>query len=178
MEGLDFGTMLDDEQMNSLFGEQEEDTQPEEEETGGGEDKDKNKNKDKNNTAEVDPENMFGDKPESVGSEDNTNHQEEGDTELKSDSNSPTFYSSIAKAFKEEGIFPDLNDEDFSKVKSADDLRELINKRISDNLDERQKRIDEALNNGVEPTVVKQYENTINYLESIQEDTINDEGKD
>ena len=102
MEGLDFGTMLDDEQMNSLFGEQEEDTQPEEEETGEGEDKDKNK--DKNNTAEVDPENMFGDKPESVGSGEHKDNEE--DTTSTEGGTSPDFFSSIANAFAEEWYLP------------------------------------------------------------------------
>ena len=177
--GLNDASILSPEEIDNLFVEPSSEGQSNEEGSAPENNAEESEKTEENKTTEViNPDNLFDEKPESVGSEDNTNHQEEGDTELKSDSNSPTFYSSIAKAFKEEGIFPDLNDEDFSKVKSADDLRELINKRISDNLDERQKRIDEALNNGVEPTVVKQYENTINYLESIQEDTIADEGKD
>lgn len=42
-------------------------------------------------------------------------------------------------------------------------------------MDERQKRIDEALNSGVEPDVVRQYEGTLQYLNNITEDAINAE---
>lgn len=173
MEGLDFGTMLDDEQMNSLFGEQEEDTQPEEE-TGGGEDKDKNK--DKNNTAEVDPENMFGDKPESVGSEEHKDNKE--DTTSTEDGTSPDFFSSIANAFAEEGIFPDLDEETIKGIKTAEDFRKAIDKQIKAGFDEQQKRVADALNNNVEPDKVRQYENLITYLNTIDEETISAEGEE
>lgn len=173
MEGLDFGTMLDDEQMNSLFGEQEEDTQPEEEETGGGEDKDKNK--DKNNTAEVDPENMFGDKPESVGSEEHKDNKE--DTTSTEDGTSPDFFSSIANAFAEEGIFPDLDEETIKGIKTAQDFRNAIDEQIKAGLDEQQRRVAEALNNDVEPDKIRQYEGLIAYLDTIDDKAISAEGE-
>lgn len=173
MEGLDFGTMLDDEQMNSLFGEQEEDTQLEEEETGGGEDKDKNK--DKNNTAEVDPENMFGDKPESVGSEEHKDNEE--DTTSTEDGTSPDFFSSIANAFAEEGIFPDLDEETIKGIKTAQDLRDAIDEQIKSGLDEQQRRVAEALNNDVEPDKIRQYEGLIAYLDTIDDKAISAEGE-
>ena len=171
MEGLDFGTMLDDEQMNSLFGEQEEDTQPEEEETGGGEDKDK----DKNNTAEVDPENMFGDKPESVGSEEHKDNEE--DTTSTEDGTSPDFFSSIANAFAEEGIFPDLDEETIKGIKTAQDFRNAIDEQIKAGLDEQQRRVAEALNNDVEPDKIRQYEGLIAYLDTIDDKAISAEGE-
>lgn len=171
MEGLDFGTMLDDEQMNSLFGEQEEDTQPEEEETGGGEDK----NKDKNNTAEVDPENMFGDKPESVGSEEHKDNEE--DTTSTEDGTSPDFFSSIANAFAEEGIFPDLDEETIKGIKTAQDLRDVIDEQIKAGLDEQQRRVAEALNNDVEPDKIRQYVGLIAYLDTIDDKVISAEGE-
>ena len=173
MEGLDFGTMLDDEQMNSLFGEQEEDTQPEEEETGEGEDKDKNK--DKNNTAEVDPENMFGDKPESVGSGEHKDNEE--DTTSTEDGTSPDFFSSIANAFAEEGIFPDLDEETIKGIKTAQDFRDAIDEQIKAGLDEQQRRVAEALNNDVEPDKIRQYEGLIAYLDTIDDKVISAEGE-
>lgn len=42
-------------------------------------------------------------------------------------------------------------------------------------LDERQKRIDEALQVGIEPDEVRKYEGTISYLNTITEDAIIDE---
>lgn len=169
MEGLDFGTMLDDEQMNSLFGEQEEDTQPEEEETGGGEDKDKN------NTAEVDPESMFEGKPESVGSEEHKDNEE--DTTSVEDGTSPDFFSSIANAFVEEGIFPDLDEETVKGIKTAQDFRDAIDEQIKAGLDEQQRRVAEALNNDVEPDKIRQYEGLIAYLDTIDDKAISVEGE-
>lgn len=133
--------------------------------------------KDKEETTEVvDVDNLFTDTPESVGSG-KENTEEKEDTTPKGDGTSPkNFYSSIAKALKEEGIFPDLEDDSLTKVKDPEDFRDLINQQIKAGLDERQKRIDEALNAGVEPTEIRKYENTINFLGSIKEENISDEG--
>ena len=132
---------------------------------------------DKEETTEVvDVDNLFTDTPESVGSG-KENTEEKEDTTPKGDGTSPkNFYSSIAKALKEEGIFPDLEDDSLTKVKDPEDFRDLIDQQIKAGLDERQKRIDEALNAGVEPTEIRKYENTINFLDSIKEENISDEG--
>ena len=172
MEGLDFGTMLDDEQMNSLFGEQEDDTQPEEKKEGD----DENNDKDKNKTAEVDPEGMFEGTPESVGSEDNKDNEE--DTTSEKEGTSPDFFSSIANAFAEEGIFPDLDKETIKGIKTAEDFRKAIDEQIKAGLDEQQKRVADALNNNVEPDKVRQYENLIAYLNTIDEETISAESEE
>ena len=139
--------------------------------------KEEEPSKDKEETTEVvDVDNLFTDTPESVGSG-KENTEEKEDTTPKGDGTSPkNFYSSIAKALKEEGIFPDLDDEGLSKVKDPEDFRDLIDQQIKAGLDERQKRIDEALNAGVEPTEIRKYENTINFLDSIKEENISDEG--
>lgn len=136
-----------------------------------------NKDKNKEETTEVvDVDSLFTDSPESVGSG-KENTEEKEDTTPKDSGTSPkNFYSSIAKALKEEGIFPDLDDEGLSKVKEPEDFRDLIEQQIKAGLDERQQRIDKALSAGVEPTEIKKYENTINYLDSIKEDNISDEG--
>ena len=136
-----------------------------------------NKDSDKEETTEVvDVEDLFSpDTPESVGSG-KENTEEKEDTTPKGSGTSPkNFYSSIAKALKEEGIFPDLDDEGLSKVKEPEDFRDLIEQQIKAGLDERQKRIDEALNAGVELTEIRKYENTINFLDSIKESNISDE---
>lgn len=174
MEGLDFGTMLDDEQMNSLFGEQEDDTQPEEKKEGDEENNDNDK--DKNKTAEVDPEGMFEGTPESVGSEDNKDNEE--DTTSEKEGTSPDFFSSIANAFAEEGIFPDLDKETIKGIKTAEDFRKAIDEQIKAGLDEQQKRVADALNNNVEPDKVRQYENLIAYLNTIDEETISAESEE
>lgn len=135
-----------------------------------------NKKDDKNKTTEVvNVDNLFTESPESVGSGEE-NIEEKEDTTPKGSGTSPKhFYSSIAEALKEEGIFPDLEDESLAKVKGPEDFRDLIEQQIQAGLDERQKRIDDALNAGVEPTEIRRYENTINFLDSISDETITNE---
>lgn len=174
-EELSLDNILGVEEIENLFVE-DEDTQDTPPANGEPPKKEEELDKDKEETTEVvDVDNLFTDTPESVGSG-KENTEEKEDTTPKGDGTSPkNFYSSIAKALKEEGIFPDLDDEGLSKVKDPEDFRDLIDQQIKAGLDERQKRIDEALNAGVEPTEIRKYENTINFLDSIKEENISDE---
>lgn len=179
-EELILDNILGAEEVENLFVDDEvQGTSPEDEVTpnqeDGKEDK-KNKEKDEETTEVIDVDNLFTGEPESVGSgKDNTKGKE--DTSSREDSTSPqkTIYSSIAKALKEEGIFPDLDDEVLSKVKEPEDFRDLVEQQIKAGLEERQKRIDDALNYGIEPTEIKRYENTLNFLDSVKEENITDE---
>ena len=175
-EELSLDNILGAEEIENLFVEDGEtqDTPPA---NGEPPKKEEEPSKDKEETTEVvDVDNLFTDTPESVGSG-KENTEEKEDTTPKGDGTSPkNFYSSIAKALKEEGIFPDLDDDGLSKVKEPEDFRDLIDQQIKAGLDERQKRIDEALNAGVEPTEIRKYENTMSFLDSIKEENISDEG--
>ena len=175
-EELSLDNILGAEEIENLFVEDGEtqDTPPA---NGEPPKKEEEPSKDKEETTEVvDVDNLFTDTPESVGSG-KENTEEKEDTTPKGNGTSPkNFYSSIAKALKEEGIFPDLDDEGLSKVKDPEDFRDLIDQQIKAGLDERQKRINEALNVGVEPTEIRRYENTMNFLDSIKEENISDEG--
>lgn len=175
-EELSLDNILGAEEIENLFVE-DEDTQDTPPANGEPPKKEEEPGKDKEETTEVvDVDNLFTDTPGSVGSG-KENTEEKEDTTPKGDGTPPkNFYSSIAKALKEEGIFPDLDDEGLSKVKDPEDFRDLIDQQIKAGLDERQKRIDEALNAGVEPTEIRKYENTINFLDSIKEENISDEG--
>ena len=77
---------------------------------------------------------------------------------------------------QEEGIFPDLDDDTTSKISTPEDFAEIVEKTIQSKFDARQKRIDDALNYGVEVTEIKRYENTIQYLDTIKDDVLIDEG--
>ena len=169
MDELSMDNILTGDEIDNLFLDDVSQGNPPEKKDDETPDKDE-----KDITTEVNPDELFGE-PESVGSGDNNEGTE--DTDSKKDGTSPKFFSSIAKAFAEEGIFPDLDDDAIEKVNSPEDFRELIEQRIKSELDERQKRIDEALNYGVEPSVIKQYENTIAYLDSIDAKKISDEGE-
>ena len=172
-EELSLDNILGADEIENLFVE-DDDTQDAPPVNGEPPKKEEELDNDKEETTEVDVDTLFTDKPESVGSgKDDTEEKE--DTTPKGDGTSP-IYSSIAKALKEEGIFPDLDDEDLSKVKDPEDFRDLIDQQIRAGLDERQKRIDEALNAGIEPTEIRKYENAINFLDSIKEENISDEG--
>lgn len=175
-EELSLDNILGTEEIDNLFVEDNtQNTPPSNKEDGENNSEKSSENKEKDETTEVNVDDLFTE-PESVGSGKDDKEEKE-DTTLKGDGTSPkNFYSSIAKALKEEGIFPDLDDESYSKIKEPEDFRDLIEQQIKAGLDERQKRIDEALNVGIEPTEIKKYENTLYFLDNIKEESISDEG--
>lgn len=126
---------------------------------------------------EIDAEDLFGD-PESVGSEENKGEGEHTSSEGKGTSpKNENFFSSNAKALAEEGVFPDLDDETINGIKTAEDFRKAIQDQIDKGLSEQQKRVKEALDNGVEPSQIKQYESTISQLDAITTESIEAEGE-
>lgn len=125
---------------------------------------------------EINPDDLF-DNPESVGSG-KDNQEEEEDTQSEKDkgtSPKTNFYSSIASALKEEGIFPDLDDDTLNSIKTPEDFAEAVEKTVQARLDERQKRIDAALQADAEPDEVRRYEQTLANLDAIKEEYITDE---
>lgn len=172
MEGLDMSNILSPDEVDNLFtddgGEETQVIPPEKQE----EDKD---NKTTTEIPEVDPESLF-DESESVGSEKvDTKGKESTSSKETGASPKTNFYSSIASALKEEGILSDLDDETLSKIESPEDFAEAMEAQLKAQLDERQKRIDEALQVGIKPDEVRKYEGTISYLNTITEDAIIDE---
>lgn len=169
MEGLSLDNIMTGEEAANLFSqESQESTEENEVETP----KDKEENKEA--TEVVDVNNLFTEESESVGSGDNNKEKE--DTSSK-EGTSPNFYSSIAKTFAEDGVFQNLNEEALSKVSDAESFLDLVEQQIQSKLDEKQKRIDQALNAGIEPTQVQRYENNMKILNSITEDSISEEGE-
>lgn len=144
--------------------------------TGGEENKEKpSQNNDTTITEE--PSNPFEDDttPESVGDEQHKRESEVLEPKGNSSSSQNNF-SSIASALKEYGTFEDLSDEDIAKIVDGQTLIEAIDKQARAKFDERQKRVDDALNSGMEPSLIQQYENVLNNLDNIQEETLKDEG--
>lgn len=173
MEELNMNNLLSADEINNLFSEdtnveETQETSPESEET-----------RKETTTEEINVDDLFTDTSESVGSEDDSKEKE--DTKTEKSGSSPknnNFYSSIAKALKVDGVLPELADEDADKIQDPEDFAELIEKHIQSKFDERQKRIDDALNSGVEANVIKEYENTLQYLNSITEEQLNAEGEE
>ena len=131
-------------------------------------------------TTEVDPDDLFGEEQlESVGSEDDNKGKEDTNPHNEVTA-SPYFYSSIANALVEDGIFQNLDEETLSNIKSAEDFANVISEQIKNQFDERQRRVDEALNFGIEPSEIQKYERLIGFLDGVTDEAIsneNDEGE-
>jgi hypothetical protein len=82
----------------------------------------------------------------------------------------------VLNALKEDGILPELSDEDITNVKDDEGFKDAIEKVIQDRLDERTKRIENALNAGADIGEIKQYENILSTLNNIDEDALKQEG--
>lgn len=131
----------------------------------------------KNETTEIDVDNLFMTSSESVSSEEKDKGQEDTKTEEaekkpNKNSNSPNTYSSLANALKVEGILSELDDDFIQSIDSAQGFAEAIEKQVESRLESNQKRVLEALNNNVDVEEVKQYEGTINYLNSITDEVL------
>lgn len=171
MEELDLSNILSPEEMDNLFDEEGSETQ----ETPPDQKEEKKENKE-TTEVQVDAEDLF--ESESVGSGKEDKQGKEDITPDGSGTSPKTnFYSSIASALKEDGIFQNLDEDKAKKIKDAESFAQAIRDEVSAQFDERQKRIDEALNAGIEPSEVQKYERTLNYLDSIKDENISDESE-
>ena len=171
MEELDLNNILSPEEMDNLFDEEGSKTQETPPEPTEG-----NKKNNETTEVQVDAEDLF--ESESVGSG-KEDKQGKEDTTPDGSGTSPktNFYSSIASALKEDGIFQNLDNDKAKEIKDAESFAQAIRDEVSAQFDERQKRIDEALNAGIEPSEVQKYERTLNYLDSIKDENISDESE-
>ena len=170
MEELDLDNILSGDEISTLF-----------EEPPKKEDKEEPKEEKKEETTDFDEENPFGtSQKESVGSEDE-DIQGKGDTDNNGISSSPknkNFYSSITDALVVDGIFPDLDKETIQNVKTPEDFQKIIEEQINARFTEKEKRINDALNNNVEPNIVQQYESTLDYLDKINDESLSAEDEE
>lgn len=130
---------------------------------------------------DVSAEDLFGDdedtSPESVGDDEDID-KEDKEAKPKGSGSSPkgqNLYSSFAQALYGDGLFQFLDEETVNNVSDADTFAEMLNKEVDARLDETTKRVNDALNAGVQPNVVAQYERTIKNLENITESALNAE---
>ena len=178
---LSLDSIYDSSEIESLFEDTDSNETVEKEDTT--DNKEEKETKD-NKVTEVDADSLFDDQPESVGNGDSN----EGDKEVDTDANESTSPKSsttlqnqnkwqlLSNSLRED-LFPDLEEEAINKVKSAQDFADLMEAQMQAQFDERQRRIDEALNAQVEVTDIQKYENYIQQLESISEDDILDESE-
>ena len=180
MEALGVENIFGSNEIDNLFSDLEE---PAVEETTveTGKEKPEENVETKETTEVVNPEDLFEDEvtrqPESVGSEKNSEEKGGAATGEGSDTSPKNFYSSIANALAVDGIFPNLDEETIGKVTDAETLSDAIEAEINARLDEKQKRISDALENGVEPDSIRQYEGTLDFLSKVTDSQLTDESE-
>lgn len=170
--GLDLSNILSAEELAALNSTQEEPKQ------GTAPEQKQETQEEVISTENLEASDLFG--SESVGDNGGTEdiHGQVTDTSTQEGEGTPpknNLYSSIAEAFQVDGIFSDLTNEDISKIQTAEDFANAVEKQIQAKFDERQRRIDKALNNGIEPQQIQVFETSIANLNRITEDNLKDE---
>lgn len=128
----------------------------------------------------VNPESIFDeDNPQGNVGDDSDNEEETVEL-LKSDKDkgsSPklTHSSAYLKALKDDGVLPDLTDEFIQDATTPEKFAEAIELQVKARMDERQKRIDEALAVNIQIDDIKRFENALTYLDGIEEEVLVDE---
>ena len=124
----------------------------------------------------VDAEDLFGDTdPESVGDDD---VKEEKEAKPKKSGSSPrgdNIYSSIAQALKGDGLFQFLDDNAVQGINDADSFREAFDNEVNARLEDSVREVKEALEAGVQPSAIAQYQRTIQNLNAITDEQLVDE---
>ena len=167
MEGIGLDNMLGAEEVEKMFNESPAVQETAEEDTVQTGESALEK-EEKEQAAEVDFSDLIGNQSESVGSEEDS----EGtggtpDSQTDAGTPPPNLYSSIAKAFRDEGVFPDLSDEELKNIKDAEAFRKLFDDQVSKSLSERQKRIEEALNGGATTEEARSYQNDLSIVDFL-----------
>ena len=160
MDTLDSDNIFTDEEVTRILGEIDSPEKESEETINDGDNEDQEEE-----VAEEEFLDEFSDREpsESVGSRTPESEQQGSPANI---------FNSIASALREEGVFPDLDDATLNEVKDARSFRQLIDKQIASGLDERQRRIDDALSNGVQPSEIQQYEGALAYLNQITDEAL------
>lgn len=162
-EDLNLDNILSNEEIEDLF-----------DNNNPSEKQDDNPDDNKDDTIEV----TEGDILQELEGVDSKSQEREDTKPTNSGEDSPkqnNFYSSIATAAKEAGIFSNLDDSFIESIKTDEDLENAFEQEVQARLDETQKRVNNALNAGVEPDEIKYYENTIQQLRSITEEQLRQE---
>ena len=112
-----------------------------------------------------------GETLESVGIEEQIQQGREPEV----NSQVPSTISSILTALKDDGILLDVDSELIQKAKSPEDFANIIEAQVAARLDATQQSLKKALDSGMTPDEIKTYQDTQAFLESIEEETLEDE---
>lgn len=176
MEDLGIENLLTGYEIENLFEDSTPANEPPQTPPAEGPEGNKN-NKETEETTEVDPNTLFEGLSESVGSEEN-NEGGENDSNQQAGTSPDNFYSSIAKACKDDDVLPELEELDVESCKSSDDFAELLNRVVDQRVDARTKRVEDALSAGLAPQQVNNFEKILNSFESITEEKLTAEGEE
>lgn len=121
----------------------------------------------------VDAEDLFGsdEDPESVGED----KEEENEAKPKKSGSSPkgaNLYSSFAQALQGDGLFQFLDSDAVDKITDADSFSEAFENEVNARLDDATRKVKEALEAGVEPSLISKYENTLRNLNAITDERL------
>lgn len=123
----------------------------------------------------LEAEDIFGtEEPESVG-EDN---EEKEETKPKKTGSSPKDgnpYSSFAHALRGDGLFQFLDEETVEGIVDADSFSDAFEQEVNARLDDAVRQVKEALDAGVKPDVISQYQRTIQGLNNITDEQLSAE---
>ena len=161
--GFDVSGILTPEEAEKIFEEKKNEPEPAQQEQPGA------------STEQNAEENHDNEEPGRVGVE---GGNQDVAQEPEGGSSPDNVYSSIVGALVKDGILPDLEDSDIQKVTTPEAFAELFEKAKLAGLDEAQKRVYDALNNGMNPDEIRQYEQTNEYLDGISDDDLNAEGEE
>lgn len=128
--------------------------------------------------ASMNAEDLFGnDDPESVGDNEKEEEEEANPEDEGSSPKNENPYSLFAQALKGDGLFQFLDKDTVDKISDADSFMEAFKNEIDARLDDETRRYKEAIQNGMEPSVIAQYKNTIDRLEGITDEAIDDDSQ-
>lgn len=161
MDGLGLDNILGAEQVEKMFSSEADSADDSLQDT------EENSDNQSEETVEVDFSDLLGNQPESVGSGNNKS-EEQGDAPSSSGGTPTNIFSSIAKALKDEGVFPDTSDDDFKDIKDAASFKQFWENQVAASLDERQRRIEQALNSGADRQEIDAYQEAINLNSFLQ----------
>lgn len=124
----------------------------------------------------IEAEDLFEDGQESVGEGDDTKDgKEAGAKESGSSPGGENLFQAFAQALKGDGLFQSLDDDAVKGISDADSFREAIDNEVNSRLDDAVREVKEALEAGVQPNVIAQYQRTIQNLNAITDEQLNAE---
>lgn len=85
-----------------------------------------------------------------------------------------TTYGKIASALRDDGVLYELDDDE-EEVRTADDFRDAIERRIQQGINERVARVNAALDMGVPKEGIQANENLLRTIETYTDDVMRDE---